>query len=83
MPTVFLPKTGALGLVDYQNVFAAGPEPDGTGEGIFEVRGIDRSGAIVVVRPDQYVANVLPLSATEAFAAFFRPILRHKPLAAV
>jgi phenol 2-monooxygenase len=83
VPTVFLPKTGALGLVDYQKVYAAGPGPDGTGEDIFEVRGIDRAGAIVVVRPDQYVAHVLPLSATEALAAFFKPILRHKPLAAV
>jgi phenol 2-monooxygenase (NADPH) len=77
VPRVFLPQTGALRLIDYQKVYAAGPAPDGTGEDIFEVRGIDRGGAVVVVRPDQYVANVLPLSATGALSAFFRPILRH------
>jgi phenol 2-monooxygenase len=81
VPGVFLPHTGALGLIDYQKVYAAGPGPDGTGEDIFEVRGIDRAGAVVVVRPDQYVANVLPLSATAALSEFFRPILRPKQLA--
>jgi phenol 2-monooxygenase len=30
----------------------------------------------VVVRPDQYVAHVLPLDAYEELAAFFRPIFR-------
>ena len=38
---------------------------------IFELRGIDRGGVVVVVRPDQYVANVLPLTATAELAAFF------------
>ena len=32
-------------------------------------------GAIVVVRPDQYVAAVLPLDAHEAVDAFFEPVL--------
>jgi len=33
---------------------------------------IDRaSGALVVVRPDQYVAHVLPLDAHQELAAFF------------
>jgi phenol 2-monooxygenase (NADPH) len=31
-----------------------------------------------VVRPDQYVANVLPLTATAELGAFFAPLL--KPL---
>ena len=30
-----------------------------------------RDGVVVVVRPDQYVAAVLPLSATDELAAFF------------
>jgi phenol 2-monooxygenase len=30
---------------------------------------------VVVVRPDQYVANVLPLAATAELAAFFGPLL--------
>jgi phenol 2-monooxygenase len=83
VPRVFLPQTGALRLIDYQKVYAAGPAPDGTGEDIFEARGIDRAGAVVVVRPDQYVANVLPLSARDALSGFFKPILRHAQPAAV
>ena len=39
---------------------------------IFELRGVDRGGCVVVVRPDQYVAAVLPLDATDELAAFFR-----------
>ena len=36
------------------------------------LRGIDRAqGARVVVRPDQHVAHVLPLDATDELAAFF------------
>ena len=46
------------------------------GPDIFDLRGIDREqGAIVVVRPDQYVANVLPLDAHDELAAFFTPLL--------
>jgi phenol 2-monooxygenase len=40
-------------------------------EDIFDIRGIARDGAVVVVRPDQYVAHVLPLSATGELAEFF------------
>jgi phenol 2-monooxygenase len=66
VPALFLPRIGPLGLVDRGHVYAALPDED-----IFEVRGIDRGGAIVVVRPDQYVAQVLPLFATGELAAFF------------
>jgi phenol 2-monooxygenase len=39
---------------------------------IFDLRGIDRNrGAMVIVRPDQYVANILPLAATDDIDAFF------------
>jgi phenol 2-monooxygenase len=42
------------------------------GNNIFEMRGIDRQqGCIVVVRPDQYIAHVLPLDAHDELAAFF------------
>jgi phenol 2-monooxygenase len=71
VPKVFLPHVGPFQLVDYEKVYAADPADD-----IFELRGIDRAGAIVVVRPDQYVSHVLPLSATDELAAFFAPILR-------
>ncbi len=67
VPRAFLPKAGPYRLTDLENVYAALPDDD-----IFERRGIDRRGAIVVVRPDQYVANVLPLDATRELAAFLR-----------
>jgi phenol 2-monooxygenase len=42
------------------------------GNDIFTLRGIDRErGCMVVVRPDQYVAHVLPLDGHEELAAFF------------
>ena len=59
VPELFQPRTGPFGLVDHENVFAIDPDDD-----IFELRGVDRSGCVVVVRPDQYVAAVLPLDAT-------------------
>jgi phenol 2-monooxygenase len=70
VPAVFLPRSGPFGLIDYEKVYATDPKDD-----IFDARGIDRDGAIVVVRPDQYVADVLPLTAREELGAFFRPIL--------
>lgn len=70
VPTAFRPQTGPFDLVDYERVYASTPGTD-----IFTERGIDRAGAIVVVRPDQYVANVLPLTATAELAAFFSGIM--------
>lgn len=70
VPDAFLPRVGPFGLIDYEKVYAVAP-----GDDIFEQRGIDRGGAIVVVRPDQYVADVLPLSATAELAGFFRGVM--------
>jgi hypothetical protein len=69
MPALLLPRKGRHALRDYEKTFA----PDlKIGPDIFDLRGIDRvAGALVVVRPDQYVAHVLPLHAHEALAAFF------------
>jgi phenol 2-monooxygenase len=67
VPSVFLPRTGEFQLIDYEKVYAADPEHD-----IFDLRGVDRaSGCVVVVRPDQYVAHVIPLTATGELSAFF------------
>ncbi len=69
MPALLLPRKGRHGLRDYEKVFC--PQPR-NGPDIFDLRGIDRSqGALVVVRPDQYVAHVLPLGAHQALAEFF------------
>ncbi|HWL77803.1 FAD-binding monooxygenase [Microbacterium sp.] len=70
VPEVFMPKTGPFGLTDWEKVYASGPSA-WTDVDIFEERGISRDGAVVVVRPDQYVAAVLPLSATAELADFF------------
>lgn len=67
VPTLFLPRTGPFDLVDYEKVFAVHPDDD-----VFDLRGVDRDGCVVVVRPDQYVAAVLSLHATADLAAFFR-----------
>lgn len=69
MPTLLTPSKGRFGLTDYEKIFcpANAPEAD-----IFDIRGIDRSaGAVVVVRPDQFVAQVFPLEATEPLFNFF------------
>jgi len=68
MPTLLLPAKGRLGLRDYEKMFYAA----GSGKDIFEMRGIDRaSGCAVIVRPDQYVANILPLGGFDAITDFF------------
>jgi phenol 2-monooxygenase len=74
VPEVFLPRVGPFQLIDYEKVYATFPDSD-----IFEVRDIDRGGAVVVVRPDQYVAHVLPLGATDELAAFFEGVLPNTP----
>ena len=74
MPSLLKPKTGKLGLQDHEKVFCA--DHKGLGH-IFDMRGIDRErGCMVVVRPDQYVAHVLPLDGREALSAFFAGVLK-------
>ena len=60
---------GRLGMLDYGKVFNPVQK---NGPNIFDLRGINREqGALVVVRPDQYIAHVLPLNEHKALAAFF------------
>lgn len=72
-PAVFRPACGEFGLMDYQKVYTALE-----GNDIFAQRGISDEGAIVIVRPDMYVANVLPLQATDALRDFFTPVMREQ-----
>ena len=69
MPPVLLPRKGRFGLIDYEKMFC----PDlKAGTDIFEMRGVNREqGCMVVVRPDQYIAHVLPLHGFDALAEFF------------
>ncbi|MCM2973317.1 FAD-binding monooxygenase [Larsenimonas suaedae] len=66
VPSVFTPEVGPFELIDLENVFGVAP-----GDDIFDARGIDRDGAVVVVRPDQYVADVLPLSHADRLSELF------------
>jgi phenol 2-monooxygenase len=71
MPELLLPAKGRLGLRDYEKMFCADPKAD-----IFDRCGVDREqGALIVVRPDQHVAEVLPLDAYEALAAYFAGVM--------
>ena len=78
LPPLLLPAKGRHGLHDYEKVFCAG-SPGSTGD-IYDLRGIHRAqGALVIVRPDQYVAHVLPLGDHAALAAFFAPFMLPNP----
>lgn len=69
MPSLLLPAKGRHGLRDYEKMFCADPEP---GRDIFELRQISRErGCIVIVRPDQYVAQILPIDGYRDLTAFF------------
>ena len=70
LPGILLPRSGRLGLQDWEKAWAADP-----GRDIFAERGIDSRGAAVIVRPDQYVANVLPLTARVELSGFFAGFL--------
>ena len=69
LPEILLPKSGPLGLQDWEKVWAADVDD------IFAARGVAAEGAVVVVRPDQYVAHVLPLSARQELRDFFAGFL--------
>ena len=69
MPELLFPPKGRHGLRDYEKAFCA---LDDASQNIYTLRGIDRKhGCLVVVRPDQYIAHILPLGDHAALAAFF------------
>ena len=75
MPDFLKPRKGKLGLVDYEKVFTPLDDLD---QDIFDLRGIDRgAGALVVVRPDQYVSLVLPLDGYNQLAEFFGRFMKN------
>jgi phenol 2-monooxygenase len=77
LPSFLLPRKGPLGLVDYEKIFC--PDLHG-GPDIFDSRGIDRAnGCMIVVRPDQHVAHILPLDAHEDLSAFFTGFMLDQP----
>ena len=75
MHPYLMPVKGILGLRDNEKIFSAltKNEPD-----IFNKREIDRNGCMVLVRPDQYIADVMPVNATSRLSGFFSRILMAK-----
>lgn len=69
LPAFLWPAKGKHNLRDYEKTFCPDLE---NSDDIFDKRGIDRErGCMVVVRPDQHIANVLPLDAHDELATFF------------
>jgi phenol 2-monooxygenase len=78
VPAIFMPRVGPFQLIDYEKVYAIDPK---RGD-FFDERGIDRGGCLIIVRPDQYVAHILPLTAREEITDFFAcNMLVQKPAA--
>ena len=72
IPELFLPRKGKYNLIDYEKVFCSHLVQ---GDDIFEKRGIDRTkGCCIVVRPDQFISAVVPISNYEILSAFFQKI---------
>ena len=72
MPPLLLPQKGRYGLRDYEKMFCADLK---SGQDIFTMRGIDRArGCMVIVRPDQFVAHVLPLDGVCAARGVLRRV---------
>ena len=72
-PSLFVPRTGPLGLIDWEKVYAATPNAWCPTD-IFDERELSRDGVVVVVRPDQYVAAVLPLDGVAELDAFLQGV---------
>ena len=71
IPSLLKPQKGSFGLTDYEKVFCAAQ----SGNDIFDMRGVDRlHGAVVVVRPDQYVSLVAPIDGSTNVIEFFNKI---------
>ena len=69
LPELLFPAKGRHKLHDYEKAFCALSDES---QNIYTLRGINcDQGCIVVVRPDQYIAHILPLDDSAALAAFF------------
>ena len=74
LPSLLRPTKGKFGLTDYEKIFAVDLKK---GPDIFELRGIDRRrGCVVIVRPDQYVAHIVPLDDLKVLSTFFQRNMR-------
>lgn len=61
------PAKGKYGLRDYEKAFHAQVNND-----VYDLRGIERiKGCVVIVRPDQHIAGILPIAAHAELSKFF------------
>ena len=77
VPEAFRPKVGPFQLTDLNNIFGKGTSWRHEAD-FYAERGIADTGVVVVVRPDHYVANVLPLTAKDELAEFFAGFLNDR-----
>jgi 2-polyprenyl-6-methoxyphenol hydroxylase-like FAD-dependent oxidoreductase len=69
LPSLLFPPKRRYGLRDYEKAFSS---LDDVKQNIYSMRSVNKeSGCLVVVRPDQYIAQVLPLNGTEELTKFF------------
>ena len=69
MPQIFFPQKGKYGLRDYEKIFCSDKSD---GNDIFNLRQINRNnGCVVLIRPDQYIAKILPLDQISKTSEFF------------
>lgn len=69
VPTVFRPTVGPFELEYLEKVYAALPE-----DSIFDRREVAANGAVVVVRPDQYVGGIFALDDTDSLSRYLAGI---------
>jgi phenol 2-monooxygenase len=72
MHPYLLPAKGRLQLPDVEKMFCA---PVRGQQEIYEKRGISRDGCLVIVRPDQYVSDIMPIDETDRLVSFFCEVL--------
>ncbi|MDI9333340.1 MAG: FAD-binding monooxygenase [Cytophagales bacterium] len=76
LPELLFPHKGKYGLRDYEKAFCAITHER---HNIYAMRGINQQqGCLVVVRPDQYIAQVLPLDSADTLATFFGEFMINK-----
>lgn len=74
LPELLRPTTGRYGLLDHEKAFSADLDGD---PDIYALRGVDREqGCLVLVRPDQYVAQVVSLDDGEQLLKYLADVLK-------
>ncbi|KAI0443861.1 FAD binding domain-containing protein [Xylaria telfairii] len=77
IPEIFTPMTGKWRLKNILKAFVDDKGCDNTHGHAYEAYGIGPSeGALVIVRPDQYIARIGPLDDVQGIDSFFSGLLR-------